>query len=1649
MLVAASTASSGAAPARRQMPTIAVPTVFSENDRTAFYKQWFCIQGNVAVTDHFLVVELVTVRINGVAQPPYSRTLVVTTGGTVQAHSSKNPLLMEAQKALAISGQAPPSAISNDQLRLKRVASLRRFHDSTAFCIDSRAHLHYGKFPLEPREPSACSCPRGSSSDVCLCETFTSEYLGLQELSTDQLAEMCIPAFNGDMRLPAATERQPRTPQLYSATARTEAHVDEALSSFDSRPKLLKKLPDGVSKVAFGRMCSAILDGYTEAGRDERDAKLRTLMAVPRLHCRMLRGSVASRHRTEHLRSQLAGAVCEQQIVLNRAATGVVRETALTPEEFDVLQAKGAFKHCIAGELGRGAARLVRTQTAAIPPEKQLAALKLLHPDGEPAKGVALLPTPFYNSASFTSDAIIKSVRRSLSGAAPGPDGWTFELLSDALASPEFARNFHAIVVDLCNGLVGELTARILSASTLVGIAKGVREEDGIRPLALGAVFMKVAATQACAAALPTLKSKFGGSQFGCTVPDGAACIVHRARNFIRSGIWPDGRPAAGSKRLIITLDLENAFNSPSRQAIWDAVCAIPELVGIFNMSYGSESELFVAGMSAVLLSKRGTKQGTVEGPVLFALAIQGIINAANLLPGVLVLAYLDDMSIFAEDPDVGNAVAEYISSACEALQLRIKVKKCETLRAFPSTVLPARSLISQFADVQTLKLLGASVSMSDYNESVHLVDREFPRHEAFFRRLRLGCSPQFFSMLRTCGIPKLSYAMRTHCPSVALNLAQQFDANVTDVLNVWSGVSKTTSRARIIKQLPVIRGGLGLTSMELVSPAAYLASRGSALGQGRAATQANLVEVLVDRVFTHSTKTDPELLRHLQIHSLRGSDSSLSCLSTKVDPDVFGAHLRNITMTDADPARQHVQPGQVGRMNCPFCNRTFALGGAWGQHVTSCVTGKGGMVTKRHNTVVHQLRRIMHAAGLSPDDKEPRHLAIYACPCGTGNLDESQWLAHKKVCSRATAPRDVSGPDIGYNVNHQAWAADFTVINLLTATHAHEDPAAALQLASRRKVDKYSVLCERAHTKMLPLPATANGHCGEELVRLLNDCARRSMSDPDQLRATVAASLAFGSAQARLVAEQHAGVRPSTVSIHRVALAQQLMEIRPLEMPGPEDGDPPDGPILPTPAPHEPEGPAQSEHIRGIIAAAFDPSFRSQIVEIVHGIFNEALGAAAAAAAAKKAESPTRARPETQTSTARAAELREDEQYRAAQLTGLHLDQAKAVANATVANMAGSLDDQRQAVIDGHAMMKATPQGALALLASATAEQLALAASVDAETAAVSQAADHVLRQGALVESEATSMIDALQREEAICARKMREQTAAYDKASRCLSQSQARCSVARDSGDVAVQHVLRQRAQSEARSAAVVSSIQQMRVTISDTARRADAASRQRSSHADDHYDAVEPFVHPASPEPADPRQASISYSASLSPAGDSQRSFERPSYNRSSLPSQNLSQAGLLCVGLSSGSPSSSPAARRPTYAGSAPSLQAAAAAARNSRASSSSSAGERRAAVSFAPGVEQIGSVVHKTPAARNPGYVDQMPSFSRYGPQPREPRTPSNVPAASPSWLGRAATALTERAASIGSTVSALASGGRVRSECDVALEAQRAHFAKS
>ena len=120
----------------------------------------------------------------------------------------------------------------------------------------------------------------------------------------------------------------------------------------------------------------------------------------------------------------------------------------------------------------------------------------------------------------------------------------------------------------------------------------------------------------------------------GVGTSGGAEAIVHTVRQWL-------GRNASEAQKVLLTVDLQNAFNTVDRSALLHEVRrGLPSCAPWADYCYASPPRLLLGGR--VLTSERGVQQGDPLGPAFFSLAVHSAILEAKAATDAAVPGALD-----------------------------------------------------------------------------------------------------------------------------------------------------------------------------------------------------------------------------------------------------------------------------------------------------------------------------------------------------------------------------------------------------------------------------------------------------------------------------------------------------------------------------------------------------------------------------------------------------------------------------------------------------------------------------------------------------------------------------------------------------------------------------------------------------------------------------------------------------------------------------------------------------------------------------------------------------------------------------------------------------------------------------------------------
>ena len=210
----------------------------------------------------------------------------------------------------------------------------------------------------------------------------------------------------------------------------------------------------------------------------------------------------------------------------------------------------------------------------------------------------------------ITNHDVMTAIRSFPSGSSGGIDGFTPQHLKDlvgeaGLESPLVVA-LTGFVNTLLRGDCPEAIIPILFGGRLIALAK---KEGGIRPIAVGSVWRRLASKCASTYAIRATRDLLAPRQVGVGVPGGAEASVHASRRFIDS---------LKTNQFFFKLDFSNAFNTLRRDSMLEAVKAeVPEIYNFCHLSYAHGSDLIFA--ERVIRSERALNRVTHLARFYFA----------------------------------------------------------------------------------------------------------------------------------------------------------------------------------------------------------------------------------------------------------------------------------------------------------------------------------------------------------------------------------------------------------------------------------------------------------------------------------------------------------------------------------------------------------------------------------------------------------------------------------------------------------------------------------------------------------------------------------------------------------------------------------------------------------------------------------------------------------------------------------------------------------------------------------------------------------------------------------------------------------------------------------------------------------------------
>lgn len=409
-----------------------------------------------------------------------------------------------------------------------------------------------------------------------------------------------------------------------------------------------------------------------------------------------------------------------------------------------------------------------------------------------------------------TEEEVERSIMSFRNGTAGGLDSLRPQILKDLLnvqngdVKNRLLTSLTSLTTIVFSGTVPTSICRYLYGATLTALQKMC---GGIRPIAVGNTWRRLAAKLACRRVSSTLCNLFQPNQLGVGIKNGVEAGAHTARIYFKS--------KHTSIRLFLKIDVRNAFNEVRRDKLLHEVKNnIPEIFKFVEQCYKYPTNVYYG--ENLILSQRGVQQGDPLGPALFCLTIQRIISSLQLLNLDLNIWYLDDGTIAGEPEAVLKALNVIIDKANE-IGLKLNYRKCEIsvlgIHNDDAKVEAIQKFRDLFPGIQEMNpdnafLLGspltdqsAIVCMNQKIDDLeHLTEKlkNINVHSAFYL-LKISIStPRLIFFLRGNPMWRNTHGLERYDNVLKASLESIFNIQLTN--HAWSESS-----------LPIKRGGIGI----------------------------------------------------------------------------------------------------------------------------------------------------------------------------------------------------------------------------------------------------------------------------------------------------------------------------------------------------------------------------------------------------------------------------------------------------------------------------------------------------------------------------------------------------------------------------------------------------------------------------------------------------------------------------------------------------------------------------------------------------------------------------------------------------------------------------------------------------------------------
>jgi len=325
---------------------------------------------------------------------------------------------------------------------------------------------------------------------------------------------------------------------------------------------------------------------------------------------------------------------------------------------------------------------------------------------------------------------------------------------------------------------------------------------------------------------------------------------------------------------IAVTVDIENAYNTRKRSQILRDLYEQERLRGLWKLahwSYGRPTPLLLmenGRLVKTMSSEEGVRQGDVLGAGLFAISMVKLYNNAVENTDTLALAIMDDIYFVGDSKSVLTSFDNFVGGLAGTGLRHNQSKSCVLIPSDASRRLRQACTERKLQIcVDTMPALGAKVGWIPEDISEWVYDKMIKSHTPFFDAIRHTALPaqHAVALLRLCMLPRMNFWTRVLPPVVVAKAARAFDDRLLETACFKLGLrTPLPDMAQKLLRLPVRLGGLGLRSMEEVSPVAWWSALAEACP--------NLVKLYDDKTLVESPqgRTQAKCWEYFKLHQAK-----------------------------------------------------------------------------------------------------------------------------------------------------------------------------------------------------------------------------------------------------------------------------------------------------------------------------------------------------------------------------------------------------------------------------------------------------------------------------------------------------------------------------------------------------------------------------------------------------------------------------------------------------------------------------------------------------------------------------------------------------------------------------------------------------------